>query len=59
MKKPHNYLCNSRARRSLLRGERSFGTLLFLKLCASDQGLARMRSYEEKKISAPSRSIEI
>ena len=32
---------------------------LFLKLCVSDQGLARMRSYEEKKISAPSRSIEI
>jgi hypothetical protein len=26
-KKPHNYLCNSRARRSFLRGERSFGTL--------------------------------
>jgi len=32
---------------------------LFLKLCASDQGLARMRSYEEKKITSPSRSIEI
>jgi enoyl-CoA hydratase len=32
---------------------------LFLKLCVSDQGLARMRSYEKKKISAPSRSIEI
>jgi len=32
---------------------------LFLKLCVSDQGLARMRSYEEKKISAPSRTIEI
>src|SRR5882724_6751381 len=32
---------------------------LFLKLCVSNQGLARMRSYEEKKISAPSRSIEI
>ena len=32
---------------------------LFMKLCVSDQGLARMRSYEEKKISAPSRSIEI
>jgi enoyl-CoA hydratase len=32
---------------------------LFLKLCVSDQGLARMRSYEEKKITSPSRSIEI
>ena len=32
---------------------------LFLKLCVSDQGLARMRSYAEKKISAPTRSIEI
>jgi hypothetical protein len=32
---------------------------LFLKFCVSDQGLARMRSYEEKKISVPSRSIEI
>jgi len=32
---------------------------LFLKLCVSGQGLARMRSYEEKKITSPSRSIEI
>jgi hypothetical protein len=32
---------------------------LFLKLCVSDQGLARMRSYEEKKITSPSSSIEI
>ena len=32
---------------------------LFLKLCISEAGLARMRSYEEKKISAPSRSFEI
>jgi enoyl-CoA hydratase/carnithine racemase len=32
---------------------------LFMRLCISDQGLARMRSYEEKKITAPSRSIEI
>ena len=32
---------------------------LFMRLCVSDQGLARMRSYEEKKITSPSRSIEI
>ena len=32
---------------------------LFLKLCVSDHALARMRSYEEKKITSPSRSIEI
>src|SRR5258705_1307433 len=32
---------------------------LFLKLCISDAGLARMRSYEEKKITSPSRSFEI
>ena len=32
---------------------------LFMKLCVSDQALARMRSYEEKKITAPSRSIEV
>jgi len=31
---------------------------LFMRLCVSDQGLARMRSYEEKKITEPSRSIE-
>src|SRR5437660_6815807 len=31
----------------------------FLKLCMTEPALARMRSYEEKKISAPSRSIEI
>jgi len=31
---------------------------LFMRLCVSEQGLARMRSYEEKKITAPSRSIE-
>src|ERR1700688_107966 len=31
---------------------------LFMRLCVSDQALARMRSYEEKKITAPSRSIE-
>jgi hypothetical protein len=29
-----------------------------MRLCVSEQGLARMRSYEEKKITAPSRSIE-
>jgi enoyl-CoA hydratase len=32
---------------------------LFMKLCVSDQALARMCSYEEKKITAPSRSIEV
>jgi len=32
---------------------------LFLKLCISDAGLARMRSYEGKKITSPSRSFEI
>ena len=31
---------------------------LFLKLCISDAGLARMRSYEERKITAPSRGFE-
>src|ERR1700746_1033867 len=32
---------------------------LFLKLCISDAGLARMRSYDGKKITSPSRSFEI
>src|SRR5436305_5024819 len=32
---------------------------LFLKLCISEAALARMRSYEEKKITSPSRSFEI
>jgi enoyl-CoA hydratase len=32
---------------------------LFLKLCVSDAGLARMRSYEEKKITSPNRAFEI
>ena len=32
---------------------------LFLKLCVSESALARMRSYEEKKITSPSRSIEV
>lgn len=32
---------------------------LFLKLCVSEPALARMRSYEEKKITSPSRSIEV
>jgi enoyl-CoA hydratase len=32
---------------------------LFLKLCVSDAGLARMRSYDEKKITSPNRSIEV
>ena len=31
---------------------------LFMRLCVSDQALARMRSYEEKKITDPSRSLE-
>ena len=32
---------------------------LFLKLCISEPALARMRSYEEKKMTSPSRSIEV
>ena len=32
---------------------------LFRKLCISEAGLARMCSYEEKKITSPSRSFEI
>lgn len=32
---------------------------LFLKLCVSDAGLARMQSYEEKKITSPNRAFEI
>src|SRR5882672_3046802 len=32
---------------------------LFLKLCISEAGLARMRSYEEKHITSPSRSIVV
>jgi enoyl-CoA hydratase len=32
---------------------------LFLRLCISEVGLARMRSYEEKKITAPNRSFEV
>src|SRR5713101_2800074 len=32
---------------------------LFMRLCVSDQALPHMRSYEEKKISAPSRSIKV
>src|SRR5580700_2953678 len=31
---------------------------LFMRLCVSDQALARMRSYEAKKITDPSRSLE-
>jgi hypothetical protein len=30
-----------------------------LKLCTSEVGLARMRSYEEKKITSPSHLFEI
>jgi enoyl-CoA hydratase len=32
---------------------------LFLKLCVSDAGLARMRSYDAKKITSPNRSFEV
>src|SRR5246127_2382878 len=32
---------------------------LFLKLCVSDAGLSRMRSYEEKKITSANRSFEV
>lgn len=32
---------------------------LFLKLCVSDAGLARMRSYDSKKITSPNRSFEV
>jgi enoyl-CoA hydratase len=32
---------------------------LFLKLCITETALARMRSYEEKKITSPSRSFEV
>src|SRR4029077_9057784 len=32
---------------------------LFLKLCITEPALARMRSYEEKNITSPSRSIEV
>ena len=31
---------------------------LVLRLCVSDQALSRMRSYEDKKITDPSRSLE-
>ena len=32
---------------------------LFMKLCISEAGLARMRSYEQKKITSPSRGFEV
>jgi enoyl-CoA hydratase len=32
---------------------------LFLKLCVGEPALARMRSYEDKKITSPSHSIEV
>jgi hypothetical protein len=32
---------------------------LFLKLCVSDVGLARMRSYDSKKITSPDRSFAV
>jgi hypothetical protein len=38
----------------VVRDERS----LVMRLCVSDQALERMRSYEDKKITAPSRSLE-
>ena len=31
---------------------------LVMRLCVSDQALARMGSYEDKKITDPSRSLE-
>ena len=31
---------------------------LVMRLCVSDRALARMRSYEDKKITDPSRSLE-
>ena len=31
---------------------------LVVRLCVSDQALARIRSYEDKKITDPSRSLE-
>ena len=31
---------------------------LVMRLCVSDQALARTRSYEDKKITDPSRSLE-
>src|SRR5258708_29079014 len=32
---------------------------LFMKLCVSEAGLSRMRSYESKKITSPARGVEI
>jgi enoyl-CoA hydratase/carnithine racemase len=32
---------------------------LFLKLCVGEPALARMRSYEDKKITSPSHSIKV
>jgi len=32
---------------------------LFLKLCMTEPALGRMRSYQEKNITSPSRSIEV
>jgi enoyl-CoA hydratase/carnithine racemase len=32
---------------------------IFLKLCISEPALARMRSYEGKKITSPSRGFEV
>jgi enoyl-CoA hydratase len=32
---------------------------LFFRLCASEEGLSRMRKYDSKKITSPSRSVEI
>jgi hypothetical protein len=38
----------------VLRDERN----LVMRLCVSDQALVRTRSYEDKKITDPSRSLE-
>jgi hypothetical protein len=38
----------------VVRDERNLG----MRLCVSDQALARMCSYEDKKITDPSRSLE-
>jgi hypothetical protein len=53
-KKPHNYLCNSRARRSLLRGERSFGTLPKSALCRRAQ---RDSSHEGANLTGDSGEV--
>jgi hypothetical protein len=52
----HHYVIEDEPTRALTQGlalERN----LFLKLCITEPALARMRSYEEKNVTAPSRSI--